>query len=154
MLHSLYKIPLWIYFNNSIHDIMDKVFSHFQLLFLILIFLLFSCSKSLDDGPKILWESQSTTTYSYSGGVISGVNIYVNFSTMAEGDVFIETKLDNKKLSKEIHVVLGELYTVKTICDISSSGGSQLIISSPSADDNFVFNFSDSKMELTGLSLY
>jgi len=65
-----------------------KLMKNNSYFFLVTIFLLFlsvvGCEReeASISGPQILWETKITTTYSYSGGALSGFNTYKEFSVI------------------------------------------------------------------------
>ena len=69
-------------------------------------------------GPVVEWiAGGSTTTYTYSGGVISGYNFHRSFEVSQEsGEVTIEIQVlgdDNTAVSSIFNVETGKLYNLK-----------------------------------------
>ena len=121
----------------------------------ILLFSFLSCSESQPQGPEIDWNSGTTWTYSYSGGVLSGINVYVKFVVVGEsGDLRIDASLGGDELSKTTYVNKGEEYSVKAECKISNGGGKLLKIDSPTAPSPISYSISGYTMKLENLSVY
>lgn len=116
---------------------------------LILSFFLIGCedkdNNQLVPGPEIEWISGgTTTTFTYSGGVLSGYNFYRSFIVLNEsGEVTIEVQVENKndtKVSETLNVETGMQYSIKVKgtksgSSVSSPGGKCLtvIFSSPNS---------------------
>ncbi|MBN2261187.1 MAG: hypothetical protein JW702_11615 [Clostridiales bacterium] len=88
----------------------------------------------LISGPEIEWISGgTTTTYTYSGGVISGYYFHRSFSVLKEsGEVIINIQIlndDNTKVSGTFNIENGKQYSLKVK---GSKSGSQ--VSSPGSN--------------------
>jgi len=116
--------------------------------FAIVVFLSISCEDNdnkIVDGPEVEWVSGGTsTTYTYSGGVLSGYYFHRSFKVLNEsGEVTIEVQVENKndtKVSETFNVEQGMQYSLKVNgskigSTVSSPGGECLnvVFSSPSS---------------------
>ncbi len=91
-------------------------------------------NNKLISGPEIEWISGgTTTTYTYSGGVISGYYFHRSFNVTKEsGEVTINIQIlnnDNTKVSGTFNVENGKQYSLKVK---GSKSGSQ--VSSPGSN--------------------
>ena len=100
---------------------------------LIIAFILIGCedkdNNQLVPGPEIEWISGgTTTTFTYSGGVLSGYNFYRSFIVLNEsGDITIEVQVLNEndtKVSGTMNVEKGTQYSIKVKGSKSGSVGS------------------------------
>jgi hypothetical protein len=98
---------------------------------LVLIFLIVSCNKnstSSDNDNSLIsvdWSNSYTTTYNYSGGVLSGMNFYINFTiTSVSGNLKITedvTQGEGNKKSITNEVEEDETYSLKAPVSISGA---------------------------------
>ena len=105
-----------------------------SIIVLILIFALTGCEKQ-PSGPKIEWLS-SVMTYSYSGGVLSGVNFYCEFTVTDDqsGKLSIEASIGSTRKSCSAFVEAGEQYDVIVSCGLGTEGSKSTLILDPSSE--------------------
>lgn len=86
-------------------------------------------------GPQIEWLSTVNQSYSYSGGVLSGVSYYLKFNVVDDqsGELTIEGRIGSSEKSCSAFVEAGEQYTVKAICTLGKEGSSSLLTLDPSS---------------------
>ena len=117
-------------------------------LFIILVVVTTGCSKDDEvnpyaSGPAIEWVTGGTvSTYNYSGGVLSGVNLYMKFNvTDKSGAVQIIVK--NKDINGNIidtrtaveNVEYGSQYKIKVVTSLGDkSSKCTIIFDSPTAE--------------------
>lgn len=101
----------------------------------ILIFSIAGCEEQ-SSGPKIEWLSGLTTTYSYSGGVPSGVNFYIKFNVIDDesGELSFDARLGSTEKSCSGFVEAGQQYSVIVRCTIGKEGSQSTIILEPSSE--------------------
>ena len=101
---------------------------------LILIVTLTACEKQ-PTGPKIEWLSP-VMTYSYSGGVLSGVNFYCKFNVIDDqpGELSIEASVGSTRKSCSAFVEAGEQYKVLASCGLGTEGSKSTLILDPSSE--------------------
>lgn len=139
----------------------DKVFrlSSIITIFSVSILFLFAankCEKEEDSisGPQILWATKITTTYSYSGGTLSGFNTYKEFSVInnKSGEIKIKASTGKSEKSCVYNVEPGESYEVVIGTRIiNSTGTSELTVSSPNASESFSVNFNDREVTVSSV---
>lgn len=96
----------------------------------VLVFIFFGCDKDNSgkiSGPEIEWISGgTTTTYTYSGGVISGYYFHRSFDVLDKsGEVIIDVQVEDNKdtrVSTTMNVEAGSQYSIKVK---GSKSGSQ-----------------------------
>ena len=101
---------------------------------LVFMFFFLSCedkdeNNQLEPGPEIEWISGgTTTTYTYSGGVISGYYFYRSFNVLKEsGEITLDIQViddNNTKITGTFNVENGKQYSLKVKGSISGSQGS------------------------------
>lgn len=104
-----------------------------------------------DEGPEIEWVSGTTWTYSYSGGVLSGVNIYKYFDVLdksGEVQIIIKNKDSNKNVidtkTGVFEVEEGERYKITVTCKLgSSSSKCYIVFDSPTASSPSELSFTE-----------
>lgn len=123
-----------------------------------LLLFLAGCIDPYREGPKVEWlpSGGTTMTYNYSGGVLSGVNLYSNFAVSEKsGEVLIRASLGAKKVSAVAEVEAGEEYRVKVICTIGKKDQSSTIkLDSPSADQTKELVVTGYSVNLSEISVY
>ena len=111
--------------------------SYLPCIFLVVVLFLHGCEEEennqLVTGPEIEWISGgTTTTYTYSGGVISGYYFHRSFTVLKEsGEVTIDIQVlshNDTKVSGIFNVEKGMQYSIKVKGNRSGS-----TISSPGA---------------------
>lgn len=113
---------------------MNRTKNQSSVFYLILIFALTACEKQ-PSGPRIEWQSP-VMTYSYSGGVLSGVNFYCNFDVIDDqpGELTIEASVGSTRKSCSAFLEAGEQYKVLVSCGLGTEGSKSTIILDPSSE--------------------
>lgn len=101
---------------------------------LILLMILAACEKK-PTGPGIEWHSP-VMTYSYSGGVLSGVNFYCGFNVIDDqaGELTIEASIGSTRKSCSAFLEVGEEYKVLVSCGLGTEGSRSTLILDPSSE--------------------
>lgn len=146
---------------------MKRTYFNKILVILALITTVISCSKNDEDnpyadGPAIEWVSGGTfITYNYSGGVLSGVNLYMKFNVIDKsGNVQILVK--NKDINGDIidtktlveNVEYGAQYRITASCSLGDkSSRCSIIFDSPTAEQPASISITDYSLNINNVSI-
>ena len=146
---------------------MKKVIIIKSLVVITLLMLVSGCSKDDEEnpyasGPQIEWVPLGTImTYSYSGGVLSGVNLHLKFNVIDKsGDVQILVKnkdsngdiIDTKTLVENVEY--GNQYKITATCGMGDkSSRCSIIFDSPTAESPYSYYIQDYALNINNVSV-
>jgi len=128
---------------------------------ILIILLIIGCknnSTSSESNVDIEWSGGQTLTYSYSGGVRSGVTWYNKFEVVNKsGDVYLKISVNsNKKETETVTVQEGLNYKVRvsvSFSNCSSSNSSTVELSSTSASNSRKLKLDCSQVGINSISV-
>ena len=129
------------------------------ILFPVLVLFLFNGIRGCEEqasGPQIEWLSGYTTTYSYSGGVLSGANFILTFNVVDDqsGELSIDASIGSTEKSCSAFVEAGEQYKVVASVGIGKEGSQSTLILDPSSDSEpCTLKITDYSVNLKGVEI-
>ena len=133
----------------------QKYYPHIIVIFLAL-FITFGCDEYAT-GPNIEWTSGGETlTYSYSGGVRTGANLYKSFNVVDDesGEIKIKAKIGSKTESCVAYVEGNSKHKVIVSLGIGEEGSSsKVILDSPSANNSYSINITGYSVSLKSVNI-